>query len=171
QVDIHTREGGRDRVRASGTVGLISAHATASAPLPGGDGAVLVAARRTYLDAATAAAHALNLLPTRLPYGFSDVYLKATRDVGKLGSLSLSGYLNGERLDVSPDVNGNSAGEYLSTDMGWGSRLAALSYHQPIGGSLLLRGRLGYSGLPWRLRRDGGQSGWFVLVPWPAAGG
>src|SRR5690606_1597935 len=100
QVDIHTREGGRDRVRGSGTIGLLSAHATVSAPLPGGEGAVLVAARRTYLDAATAAAHALGLLPDRLPYGFSDIYLKATRDVGDLGSISLSTYLNGEYLDI-----------------------------------------------------------------------
>src|SRR5690606_7715766 len=142
QVDIHTREGGRDRVRASGTVGLISAHATASSPLPGGDGALLVAARRTYLDAATAAAHALGLLPTRLPYGFSDVYLKATRDVGELGSLSLSGYLNSEAFWFGRDVEESSN---MMTDLGWGSRLLALNYRQPAGGSLLLRGRLGYS--------------------------
>lgn len=142
QVDIHTREGGRDRVRASGTVGLISAHATASSPLPGGDGALLVAARRTYLDAATAAAHALGLLPTRLPYGFSDVYLKATRDVGELGSLSLSGYLNSEAFWFGRDVEESSN---MMTDLGWGSRLLALNYRQPVGGSLLLRGRLGYS--------------------------
>ena len=102
-------------------MGLISAHATASSPLPGGDGALLVAARRTYLDAATAAAHALGLLPTRLPYGFSDVYLKATRDVGELGSLSLSGYLNSEAFWFGRDVEESSN---MMTDLGWGSRLS-----------------------------------------------
>jgi len=142
QVDIHTRDGGRDRVRASGTVGLISAHATASTPLPGGDGALLVAARRTYLDAATGAAHALDLIPTEVPYGFSDVYLKATQDVGELGSLSLSGYLNSEAFWFGRDVEKSSN---MRTDLGWGSRLLALNYRQPIGGALLLRGRLGYS--------------------------
>ncbi|HEY8470179.1 MAG TPA: TonB-dependent receptor [Longimicrobiales bacterium] len=144
QVDIHTREGGRDRVRGSGTIGLISAHVTASAPLPGGEGAVLVAARRTYLDVATAAAHALDLLPARLPYGFSDVYMKVTRDVGELGSISLSAYLNGEYLDIGPEEADTLSNGTL-TDLGWGSRLVALSYRQPVGRSLLFRGRLGYT--------------------------
>lgn len=141
-VAIHTREGGKDRVRASGAVGLLSTYATVDGPLPGGRGSFLLAGRRTYLDAATDAAYALHLMDFTIPYGFSDAYLKATRQVGSLGSLTLSAYLNREGVQLPSRMREEMHGD---VDFGWGSKMLSLAYRQPIGGSFLLQARLGYS--------------------------
>jgi hypothetical protein len=142
-VQIHTRDGGRDEIRTSGAVGLISAHATVDGPLPGGDGAFLFTGRHTYVDVATGIADRVGLIPITVPYGFSDAYVKATHSIGTHGSLAISGYLDGEALQpkgrVAQDMNGEM-------NFDWGSRMLALSYRQPIAGSLLLEARAGYSG-------------------------
>lgn len=141
-VAITTREGGKDRIRASGAVGLISSYATLDGPLPGGRGSFLFSGRRTYIDAITSAAYALKLTSITLPYGFSDGYLKATYPVGGLGSVSVSGYLNREGIRIPERMKKELDGDY---EFGWGSKMLALSYRQPIGGSLLLHARAGYT--------------------------
>jgi hypothetical protein len=141
-VAINTRDGGRDQVRTAGGIGVLSTSATVDGPLNGRRGSFLASGRRTYLDAVTGAGHRLGLLQFRVPYGFSDAYLKATHDVGELGSLSLSGYWNGERLSL-PEKQRDEFGGWGA--FGWGSRLATLSYRQPMRGSLLLQARVGYT--------------------------
>jgi hypothetical protein len=140
-VQVHTRDGGRDRSRASGGVGLLSSSLTLDGPLAGGS--YLVSARRTYLNAVTDAAYALGLTDGTVPYGFSDAYGKVTLPVGALGAISLSTYLNSESLSF-PERMRQSMGAGPTFD--WGSAMTALNYRQPIGQSLLLEARLGYSG-------------------------
>lgn len=142
-VAVRTRDGGRDRTRAQGSIGLLSAHATVDGPLPGGRGSWILGGRRTYLDALTHGAKAVGLMRTTLPYGFYDGYLKATRDVGALGSLTLSAYADRERIYI-PEDEWESWRNDL--DMGWGSTAASLAYRQPIGARLLLEARAGYTG-------------------------
>jgi hypothetical protein len=140
-VQVHTRDGGRDRPRASGAVGLLSSHLTLDGPL--NRGSYLLSGRRTYLNAVTDAAYALRMINGTVPYGFSDIYGKATLPMGELGAISLSGYLNSESLSFP---------ERMRVEMGagptfaWGSSMTALNYRRPIGRSLLLETRLGYSG-------------------------
>lgn len=146
-IDIRTREGGRDRVRGSGGTGLISSRMTLDGPLPGGDGSFLLSARRTYLDLFTDAAHAVDLIPVTLPYSFTDAHFKLSHDVGRLGRLSASFYIDEEDFtfpDAKPaDGKGEFSSEYALFD--WGSRMATLNYWQPLGSSWVAELRAGVS--------------------------
>ena len=141
-VNINTREGGKDRIRTSGGVGLISTNLTVDGPLNAGRGSFLFSGRRTYLNAITGIGYSLKLIDFTMPYGFSDAYAKATHAVGELGTLSLSGYWNGEQL-WTPDrmrEEFDGFGEF-----NWGSRMLALNYRQALPHSLLLHARVGYT--------------------------
>ena len=141
-VQIHTREGGRDQVRTSGALGLLSAHTTVDGPL-GSDGSFLFSGRRTYIDAVSDAAYGLGVIDNTMPYGFSDAYLKATHGVGALGTLTLSGYLDLESVNMPDRMRRSMRGD---VQFAWGARMLALGYRRPLGGSLLLEARAGYSG-------------------------
>jgi TonB dependent receptor/Carboxypeptidase regulatory-like domain/TonB-dependent Receptor Plug Domain len=141
-VQIHTREGGRDQVRTSGALGLLSAHTTIDGPL-GRNGSFLFSGRRTYIDAVSDAAYGVGIIDNTMPYGFSDAYLKATHGVGPLGTLTLSGYLDLESVRMPDRMRASLGG---NVRFGWGARMLALAYRQPLSGSLLLEARAGYSG-------------------------
>jgi hypothetical protein len=156
-VEIWTRDGGRDRLRSSGALGLISSRGSLDGPLPGGKGTFLVSARRTYLDLFTGAAHRLGLIPESLPYSFTDAHVKLTHDVGSSGRLSGSLYLNDERFRL-PDTW--TIGD--RTDWQWGSRAASLNYRQPLGGVWLLEAQLArssFDGLLEAFQRGAGAGG------------
>lgn len=127
-IEIRTRDGGRDRVRGNGAIGLVSSRAGLDGPLPGGRGSYLVSARRTYLDLFTDAASALGLIDGTLPYSFSDAHLKLTHDIGALGRLSASFHLDAEELDIPDELDFSG-----DADFDWGTRSASLNYWQPIG--------------------------------------
>jgi hypothetical protein len=153
-VQVHTRDGGHDRSRASGGIGLLSSHLTLDGPLH--RGSYVVSGRRTYLNALTDAAYALSLIDVTVPYGFSDAYGKVTLPVGELGAFSVSGYLNRESLSVPERMRVEMGAD---PNFGWGSSMAALNYRQPIGHSVLLETRLGYSGFrgrfdAWQVRDE-----------------
>jgi hypothetical protein len=141
-IDIRTRDGGRDRTRGFGAVGLVSSRAGLDGPLPGGRGSYLVSARRTYLDLFTRGAEAMGLIPFSLPYRFTDAQLKAVYDVGPLGRLSATAYINDETLVLRPrrerDIHQN-------LDFDWGSRAVGLRYWQPWGSWLAVEAEAAWS--------------------------
>lgn len=139
-VDVQTRDGGRDRLRAAGSVGLLSSRATLDGPLPGGRGSYLVSARRTYVDLFTAAARQLGLISSSLPYGFTDAHVKVVHDVGNGGSVSGSLYVDRESVDVTPSMQVSE-----NLQWGWGSTTAAFRYRQPLGATLLGQVHAGFS--------------------------
>lgn len=144
-VEIHTRDGARDRLRAHGSVGLLSTTLGGEGPLPGGGGSYLLAGRRTYVDAISQVAEAVGLVPDAVPYGLWDVYGKLSHDIGESGTLTLSGYLDGERFRmVAPDTIGHM--DVTETDFDWGSSLLGITYRTPVGPALLFEARAGYSG-------------------------
>jgi hypothetical protein len=140
-VHVHSREGGRDRTRTSGAIGLLSSHATLDGPLA--QGTFLLSGRRTYLDAVSNAAYALRLIDITIPYGFWDVYGKATLPLGELGSISVSGYLNREGLNTPERMQQELDGARAAFD--WGSSMVALNYRQALTPALLLQARAGYT--------------------------
>jgi hypothetical protein len=141
-VVINTREGGKERLRTSGGIGLISTNFTVDGPVRGGRGSFLLSGRRTYIDAITGVGYGLGLIDFTVPYGFTDVYGKVTHRIGELGSIALSGYWDGERI-YTPERMRDEYDDF--GEISWGSRLTSLSYRQPIGGSLLLEARAGYT--------------------------
>lgn len=131
-VKVWTRDGGRDRVRSHGALGLVSSRLGVDGPLPGGDGSYLVSARRTYFDLISRAAYELGVIPTPFPYSFTDAHAKVTHDVGRTGRVSVSGYVNDERIHTPREVEPNSR-----TAWSWGTRAGSAAYRQPLGGALL----------------------------------
>ncbi|HEX2167680.1 MAG TPA: TonB-dependent receptor [Longimicrobiales bacterium] len=140
-VRMSTRDGGRDRTRMSGAVGLISSNVTMDGPL-GGRGSYLVSGRRTYVDAATRAMYATGLIDQAMPYGFWDVLVKGTRDVGELGRLTVTGYLNREGVSI-PERMRESVG--AEAELGWGARMAAVAFRHPIGAQVMSESRVAFT--------------------------
>ena len=130
-IEIRSREGGRDRVRANGSVGLVSSRVSVDGPLPGAQGSYLFSARRTYLDLFTDAAHSLDLIEATLPYSFNDANLKLTHDVGALGRVSLALHYDGEDVDIPEDLEFEG-----DADFDFGTRSASLNYWQPLGAAV-----------------------------------
>jgi len=137
-VAVRTREGGRDRLRTSGAVSLLSSRASADGPLPGGGGTFLLSARRSYVDLLTAATSAVGITG-EFPYSFGDAHLKVTRDVGRDGRLSASVYVNDERFRLPERWSVGRA------RWGWGSTAASLGYRQPLGSGFLIDAILAWS--------------------------
>lgn len=160
-VDIRTRDGGRDRVRSAGALGLISTNVGVEGPLPGSRGSYLVAARRTYLDAITGAAHAVGLLPVMMPYGFSDAYAKLSHDVGLLGTLTVSGYLDAEDIHFPARMSDETQAD---AEFDWGAGMLAATFRRPIGSTLLLEARAGYTAFLGEFH------GWTMRKIWPDHG-
>lgn len=135
-VQIRTRDGGRDRVRANGAIGLFSSRVGLDGPLPGGNGSFLLSLRRTYLDLFTDVAKALGLISFTVPYVFTDGYMKLTHDVGEAGDLTASLYLDGEGVDMPEDMR-RETGDSITFD--WGSRAVSVAYRQPLSATILSR--------------------------------
>jgi hypothetical protein len=131
-VKVWTRDGGRDRVRGHGALGLVSSRLGFDGPLPTKGGTFLLSGRRTYFDLMTKAAYELGLIATPFPYSFTDAHLKLTQDVGRLGRLSVSGYVNDERIHTPREVEPNSR-----TAWTWGTRAGSAAYRQPLGPALM----------------------------------
>ena len=138
-VGIHTRDGGRDRVRAEGSIGLLSTHATVDGPLNNGRGSFLLTGRRTYVDAAIGLAKRLGFIDFGAPYGFSDVYVKLTHSIGSLGRIAVSGYIDREYVNL---VEGQFEAD---TNLDWGTNMLSVSWRTPIGRTMLLDARVGYT--------------------------
>ena len=131
-VKVWTKDGGRDRLRGHGAIGLVSSRLGFDGPLPWSGGSYIVSGRRTYLDAMTKAAYEFGMIETPFPYAFTDVHAKITQDVGLYGRLNVSGYINDERIHVPREVEPDSR-----TSFSWGTRAGSVSYRQPLGGALL----------------------------------
>jgi hypothetical protein len=141
-VQIQPRSGSRERMQMRGTIGLISSQLTLDGPLPGGKGGYLVSGRNTYLDLIADAAYATGLLPGTVPYGFSDVLARVDRELGPLGSISWSAYLNREAIAAPGRSAPEPDGEL---DFDWGSRMSVLTVRRPLGNTWLAQLRFGYT--------------------------
>ncbi|HEX6589543.1 MAG TPA: carboxypeptidase regulatory-like domain-containing protein, partial [Longimicrobiales bacterium] len=123
--------------RGWGNVGLVSTNAGVAGPLA--DGGYTVAARHTYIDLITGAAHELGLMKFAFPYGFTDLYGHVRHPlVG--GELRVSGYYNNEH--VSPpgeEVPG------LELEFDWGTGAASAIWEGILGPSVSMRGGVGFS--------------------------
>jgi outer membrane receptor protein involved in Fe transport len=131
-ISLNTRDGGRDRIRGNGAIGLISSRASVDGPLPGGKGSYLLSLRRTYVDLFTDVAYELDLLPVTVPYAFTDGHLKLTHDVGAGGSIAASLYADREAVRIPREMVIEDGTDARFT---WGSYAAALEYRQPLGGT------------------------------------
>ena len=139
-VELWTRNGGRDRVRGHGSLGIASFRGGLGGPLPGERGSFFVSYRRTYLDLLSRVAVKLGVIWQPLPYGFSDFHAKLTQDVGGRGQVTASYYRNRE------GVSGRAfLGVSGRTDLAWGSDLLSAEYRHLFRGGAEVRVRAGRS--------------------------
>jgi len=138
-MDIRTRDGGTDRIRSTGAIGLISTRVGLDGPLPGGRGSWLLSGRRTYVDALTSAARGVGAIEGSFPYAFQDAHLKLAYPLARGGRLTATGYINTEGFQYTPR---DTAYDNHRADFGWGSRAAGVQWWQPLGerGTLEVRG-------------------------------
>lgn len=145
-IDIATRDGARDRLRTSGSVGLASARLTAEGPV-GASTSFLIDGRRTYIDLLTKGFDAVGVAEASVPYSFGDVHAKLTRDFGDVRRLSLTGYWNTELLDSRPeDVPQGDAAMNRATRAQWNNGAVAVHYRDQFGPRTLVDVNLGFSG-------------------------
>ena len=129
-IDVVTRDGARDRVRASGAVGFASARATVEGPVTRGT-TMLLDVRRTYLDALTWVLARNGVIDRRVPYSFMDAHAKFNADLGGIRRMSVTGYTSGEGLG---DID-SSDREVLASR--WSTRAVGVNYRRDVGRSLV----------------------------------
>lgn len=126
---IESRPGRRDHAHGLGDLSLASARLALDGPLPGGEGAWMIAARRSYLDWLTAViARLLDNVELATPYAFSDVVARIDYRLDAERALEASGLWSSDRVtgDVPDLLHGNRAR--------WGNVAARLTLHAPIAG-------------------------------------
>jgi hypothetical protein len=143
-VTVETREGGSDRIRGRGTLSLASLGGTVDGPVPRLPGTFLVSARQSLRNFAGGGVAAEGLIPRNLDVGFHDLLAKWTLPWtgGAVEGLYFS---TTERVHLPQDGQGSVLSPALRHDWGWGSRLAGLSAHLPLGSSTRLEARVGAS--------------------------
>ena len=141
-IDVVTRDGDRERRRIGGSLGIASTRLSVEGPI-GESTSYLVDARRTYIDLVTGGLERVGAMEQAWPYWFGDVHAKITRDLGGVGRLSLTGYLNDEVLETEPGIKNGFITE--STTLGWGNGAIALHYRGRIGAGTLVDMSVGHS--------------------------
>lgn len=139
-IDVATRDGSRDRMRAVGALGALSSRLSIEGPV-GESVSFLVDGRRTWIDGFTRALDKIGIINGHTPYFFRDLHAKVTADLGGVRRLSVSGYMNSESVD---DVDARvQVTRQLA--MTWGNAAVSGHYRTGFGGSGILDATLGHS--------------------------
>ncbi|HUF74945.1 MAG TPA: TonB-dependent receptor [Longimicrobiales bacterium] len=132
-VSIETRDGGTDRTRSSGSLGLTSARLEVDGPVPFLPGTYLVAGRKSYRNFTGGGIAADGIIPRNMEAGFHDVLAKWRLPWGRGHSVEGLFFTSGEGVGVPED--GLSGVRY---DWEWGSRLFGLRSQLLLGDRLSL---------------------------------
>lgn len=137
-LEIATRDGARDRLHASGAIGLASSRLTVEGPI-GSATSFLIDGRRTYVDMLTGGLERMGVLNRQFPYAFSDIHAKLTTDLGGVSRISATAYRSGESLgDVA-----NTDESVIRSD--WSNEALGVSYRCDCLAQTLLQIQFGYS--------------------------
>jgi hypothetical protein len=144
-LDIRLKEGNDQRVKYSGSVGLISTNLMAEGPIKKDKASFLVAARRTYADVF------LKLSPDESTSNsklyFYDINTKLNWDVGAKDKLFLSGYFGRDRLGF---------GESFGID--WGNLTGTLRWNHIYGSRWFSNTSLIYSDYKYQINIKSGDA-------------
>ncbi len=137
-IKIVTRDGSRDRKRIAGSLGLGSSRFSVEGPI-GENMSFLLDGRRTYIGAFTTTLENMGAVENALPYFFQDAHAKVTTELGGLRRLSVSGYLNFEKLTTF------DAEETLELGMTSSNVAFSAHYRDRFGANGILDATLGHS--------------------------
>ncbi len=137
-IDIATRDGARDEMVVSGSLGLASSRLSIEGPV-GENVSYILNGRRTYIDGVTLALTRAGLISQHLPYSFQDIHGKVTADLGGVRRFSVSGYLNAESLGRFDQETTHAL------ELAWGNTAISAHYRDRIGDAGILDANLGTS--------------------------
>ena len=137
-IEIQTRDGARDRRRVTGSLGLASSRLAVEGPI-GESASFIIDGRRTYIDLIFSGLRGFGATEAVVPYAFDDLHAKFTKDLGGVGRLSVTGYINSEAFD-------NLDEEYKETaKLDWGNAAVVAHYRQRLGPATLVDATVGHS--------------------------
>jgi hypothetical protein len=126
-LNVTDIDGDRNETKGKVSLGLIASRATVETPV--GTGAVVLSARRTYLDAILSATGLQDKLS--LPaYYFYDLNAKITQNPSANDKISLSGYLGSDHLNFAATTASNSL------LMNWGNKAGSFEWTHIFGSEL-----------------------------------
>jgi hypothetical protein len=117
-IDIRMREGNSKKFSAIGSLGFLTSRLTIETPIIKDKAAILLSARRTYLDLITKAMHSVNSQVPEIPYYFYDYNLKANYTINNKHRIYLSGYFGRDVSNFEPSPENSqktSWGNYTGT--------------------------------------------------------
>ena len=161
-IDLQMKEGGKDKVRGEGGLGLLSSRLTLDGPLKKGKSSFLLSGRRTYLDLLTRP-----LMPKeeKLGYNFYDLNAKINLDLGDKDKLYLSGYFGNDALRVKEYIERTSSVIKTNSGLGWGNATGTLRWNHLVNQKLFVNTTLAATDFRFRLfdeferaRTDGGEN-------------
>lgn len=109
-LNVISREGNRKEFAGNAYISMLSSHLSLETPV--GNGALLLAGRRTYFD------QAVKLFNEEFPYYFYDFQGSFHQDLSPYDRLSISGYFGNDVLDW----------DKISIDLQWGNRTLAANW-------------------------------------------
>jgi hypothetical protein len=159
-IDLQMKEGGKDRLRGEGGIGLLSSRLTLDGPLKKGKSSFLVSGRRTYLDLITMPLMSKEL---KTGYSFYDLNAKLNFDLGTKDKLYVSGYFGNDALRIKEQVERTSSTITTNSGLGWGNATGTLRWNHLFNQKLFLNTTLAVTDFRFRLfddfeliRKDGG---------------
>lgn len=139
-LDIGLREGNREELTGTASLGLVTSSAVVEGPHPAG--AWFVGARRTYLDQISRVGN------RRFPYHFYDVYAKSYAELSPSDRLSILAFFGRDRL-WSVRTGGPAPPPGTETppreELWWQNGVFGATWRHLFGGDAVLEQRLSFS--------------------------
>ncbi|NBB19155.1 TonB-dependent receptor plug domain-containing protein [Runella sp. CRIBMP] len=150
-VDLQMKDGGKDKLRGEGGIGLLSSRLSLDGPIQKGKSSFLLSGRRSYIDVLTEP-----FLPAdqKFGYRFYDLNAKLHFDLSAKDKLYLSGYFGNDRLRLSEQVERSTSTITSQTRMGWGNATATLRWNHLFSQKLFLNTTLLMTDFKFRLSDD-----------------
>jgi len=151
-IDLQMKEGGKDRLRGEGGVGLLSSRLTLDGPLSKlGKSSFLLSGRRTYLDLLT-----MPLMPKddKVGYRFYDLNAKVNFDLGNQDKLYVSGYFGNDALKLRQETQRTSGVIKEKGLLGWGNATGTIRWNHLFNQKLFMNATLSLTDFKFLLSND-----------------
>lgn len=134
-IDLQMKDGGKDKLRGEGGIGLLSSRVAIDGPIQKGKSSFLLSGRRSYIDLLTEP-----LLPadSKIGYRFYDLNAKLHFDLSPKDKLYLSGYFGHDRLRMSEQVERSTSTITSKAGMAWGNATATLRWNRLLSQKLFV---------------------------------
>ncbi|WP_428667518.1 TonB-dependent receptor [Runella sp.] len=150
-IDLQMKEGGKDRLRGEGGIGLLSSRLTLDGPLQKEKSSFLISVRRTYLDLLTMPLMSKEL---KIGYHFYDLNAKFNVDLGSKDKVYVSGYFGNDALVNREYVERSTSIIKTDSGLGWGNATGTLRWNHLFNQKLFLNTTLAITDFRFRLFDD-----------------